>query len=345
MGPQHVVHPFAPGDGYGARARAQWRPARAVRTIFWLRLCPLRAGAGGRRPAYKAFGTSAYARAVYDHVLSLAVPSFFLISLFLFADKGQTGGRRLFRRIERLVLLFVFWSGLHVLIFRDTGPFADALHSITGFVRLAVKGGNAVFYFFSCLALMTLVASMACRLAPRLLWLLAVLSICGLWPMSALAGGNLSEEFANYYNPLNFLPYAFVAPVLASQVKAGSLRMSAVKASVVLGAVFLLFASVTLLEGRFLRTADGRVPAAYSQPSAVLGAVVVVLLALMVRRPAPWFVKRLSDFSLGIYCVHEFVKAAISDIVPAPHWQCLAVFGLSIVVVAFLRHALARQMI
>ena len=235
---------------------------------------------------------------------------------------------------------------MYAVVFRVTGPFVHAFDSTTGFVRLAVEGGNPVFYFFSCLALITLVASITCRLAPRVLWPLAVLSTCGLWLMSSLSGGRISEEFANYYNPLNFVPYAFVAPILSSQVKRGMPRgPSTAKVAAVVAAACVLFAAVALLESSFLRTADGRVPAAYSRPSAIIGAVIVVLLALLVRRPAPWWVRRLSDFSLGIYCVHVFVKPPVANFAQHPLWQCLAVFGLSIVLVAFLRRALARQMI
>ncbi len=286
----------------------------------------------------QASGASRVAQAIYGHVLALAVPSFFLISLFLFAEKGQTSGRALARRVERLLLLFVFWSAAYAIAFRDSSPFVHAFNSVTNLVRLAVQGGNPVFYFFSCLALMTLAASVACRLPPPAVWALAVLSTSGLWLMTAMAGGRLSDEFAKYYNPLNFLPYAFIGPLLVSLVKRGSLRTPAAKATA-LAALFLVFAIITLLERQFLRMADGREPEPYSHPSTVLGAMLVVLAALMVRRPAPWLVRRLSEYSLGIYCVHVFLKPAISGFAQPPLWQCLALFALSIPVVAFLRRA------
>ncbi len=204
-----------------------------------------------------AFGTSAYARAVYDHVLSLAVPSFFLISLFLFADKGQTGGRPAFsphRAARAAVRLLVRPArrSYSVIPVRSL----HALHSITGFVRLAVKGGNAVFYFFSCLALMTLVASMACRLAPRLLWLaggvvdMRTVADVGTRRRKAVGGVRELLQSVEFRCPTRS-SRRFWRHKSKGRIAAAS---SAVKASAVLGAVFLLFASVTLLEGRFLRT-------------------------------------------------------------------------------------------
>ncbi len=75
-------------------------------------------------------------------------------------------------------------------------------------------------------------------------------------------------------------------------------------------------------------------------------AFAVVALSVLVIRPAPFLVRLLSDYSLGIYCVHVFVKSAgFITAVPFPFLRCLAVMGASIALIAFLRHSLARRMI
>ena len=294
----------------------------------------------------RALGLSAKADVVYDHFFSLAVPSFMLISLFLLVAKGEVRGSGLARRVQRLALLFIFWSAAYAVVFHKTGDIVSGCRSATGFVRIAVEGGNPIFYFFSCLAFVTLATAAACRLAPRVLFVLALVSTCGLWFMSAHAGGRLSEELANYYNPLNFLPFAFVAPLVVDQVRKGILKSSATKTAAVFAVLCAAWVTMTLLETHFLRTADGRSPSAYSRPSAVLGAVAVVGLFLLISHPAPRLVRRLADCSLGIYCVHIFVKesARIASI-PGRFSQFLIVLSVSIAIVAFLRRALARQMI
>ncbi len=294
----------------------------------------------------RALGASAKADVVYDHFFSLAVPSFILISLFLFVAKGNVTGRSLAQRVERLLLLFVFWSAAHAIVFHKTEDILRGCESATGLVRTAVKGGNDIFYFFSCLAFVTIVAAAVCRLAPRVLWTLALVATCGLWVMSSLAGGRLSEELANYYNPLNFVPYAFVAPLVVDQVRQGSLKSSAAKTVAVFALLFMTWLIATLLEPHYLHTADGRWPSAYSRPSAVLGAVTVICLFLLISRPAPRIVQRLADCSLGIYCVHIFVKPSAGIAAVPNHFaQFLIVLIVSIAIVAFLRYALARQMI
>jgi hypothetical protein len=283
---------------------------------------------------------------IYDHGFSLAVPSFMLVSLFLFVAKGDMRGRSLLRRVQRLVLLFVFWSAVYAIVFHTTDDVLRDSRSITGLVRTTVKGGNPVFYFFSCLAFVTLVTAAVCRLAPRVLWLLAIVSTCALWLMSSLAGGRFSEELANYYNPLNFLPYAFVAPLIVNHVRNGALKSSVSKTAAIFAVLCAAWVTLMMLETRFLICADGRSPSAYSRPSAVLGAVTVVGLFLLISRPAPRLVRGLAECSLGIYCVHIFVKASTRiSAVPSLVGQFLIVLVVSIAIVAFLRYALARQMI
>ena len=68
----------------------------------------------------RALGLSARADVVYDHFFSLAVPSFMLISLFLFVAKGEVPGRGFVPRVQRLVLLFVFWSAAYAVVFHKT---------------------------------------------------------------------------------------------------------------------------------------------------------------------------------------------------------------------------------
>jgi surface polysaccharide O-acyltransferase-like enzyme len=294
----------------------------------------------------RAFGLSRSADVIYDHLCSLAVPSFMLISLYLFVAKGDVNGRVLARRLERLVLLFIFWSAAYAFVFHKTDDILRGCRSVTGLVRTLVEGGNPIFYFFTCLAIATLVSAGVCRLPPRVLWVLAILSICGLWFMSASAGGRLSEELANYYNPLNFLPYAFIAPLIVAQVRQGRLKSHAARPAVILAALCAAWAIATLLETSFLHTADRRSPSAYARPSAALGATAVVGLFILISHPAPRPVRWLSDCSLGIYCTHIFVKesARITEI-PSHFMQFLVVLAVSIAIVAFLRHALARQMI
>jgi surface polysaccharide O-acyltransferase-like enzyme len=312
----------------------------------------------------RALGLSSRVDPVYHHVCTLAVPSFMLISLYLFVAKGEVRGRSLARRVQRLLLLFIFWSAAYAVVFQKTDSVLRDCQSVKGLYCTAIEGGNPIFYFFSCLAFVTLVAASVCRLAHRVLCPLAIVSTCGLWFMSSLAGGMLSEELVTYYNPLNFLPYAFVAPLIVAIVRSGVLKSSTAKTAAIFAVLCAAWVAVTLLETSFLHTADGRSPSPYSRPSAVVGALTVVGSFLLISRPAPLLVRRLADCSLGIYCVHYFVKesAAIATVeaqlprlfvmqgagvgeATAHFAHFVIVLVVSIAIVAFLRHALARQMI
>lgn len=66
-------------------------------------------------------------------------------------------------------------------------------------------------------------------------------------------------------------------------------------------------------------------------------AVTVICLFLLISRPAPRIVQRLADCSLGIYCVHIFVKPSAGIAAVPNHFaQFLIVLIVSIAIVAFL---------
>ncbi|MCX5992213.1 MAG: acyltransferase family protein [Chloroflexi bacterium] len=110
---------------------------------------------------------------VHFNFLSLAVPVFFLVSLFLFGVRG--GNRAYFTgRIERLVYLYFFWVALWGLHFGGFTALASYVRhmDIKGVIQWIVTGDYSVHYFLFSLILLTC-AFYFCRKLPKsALWLL-----------------------------------------------------------------------------------------------------------------------------------------------------------------------------
>jgi len=90
---------------------------------------------------------------VQYNLLILAVPSFFIISLFLFFKKKQTSKKEDIARIYKLFVLYVFWMSLWVLIKKPPHP-SDISHA----VMFMVRGGNSIFYYFFTLIILTAIS-------------------------------------------------------------------------------------------------------------------------------------------------------------------------------------------
>lgn len=285
-----------------------------------------------------------------NNLLRLAVPTFLLMSLFLFASKADRGSRYLLRRLEWLMLLFVFWSGLFWVVFRGNHglfghdlPMSGWKASTTWVFKLLVTGGNPYYYFFSCLALLVLLSFLARRFPRWLLWLCVIASTGFLWVMAVLALHNDAlAGLTVYWNPLNFLPFAFIAPLMSSYWHQGYLQRPMVRLALIV-VLILLCVPIACMEWQHLADSSATLPG-YTRPSLVLGASALVLVALPVSHPAPAVVRLLSDYSLGIYCVHSFVRLFLPRQTPGD-LAFLVITGISIAVTAFVRYSIGKRMI
>lgn len=280
--------------------------------------------------------------------LLLAVPMFLLIAMFLVSMKAHMGPAYFRRRLKYLAILYIFWSALSIYAFhRDR----ETLHHLANFRNLfmfSISGGESLFYFFFSLLVLTSIAWLIRRMSTRLLWIFLGASMALVYVNSVEAILRPDRwPLVAYWNPLNFISYAFVGALLWRYWQAGSFREWTVRYCVLLALLGTAFVFLSWIEWHWLPShasliVNGYMLPTYTRFSLVVGATILFLLSLGIRRPAPGWIKVLSESSLGIYCLHEFVlRAEVIQRIPVPvALQFILVVGISLAAVQFVKMAM-----
>ncbi|MBI5249821.1 MAG: acyltransferase [Desulfomonile tiedjei] len=254
---------------------------------------------------------------LYYDVCLLAVPVFFQISLFLYIlnRKNKKGYFR--RRIVRLFLLYFFWGSFSLLFVYPVLFHTDPRTFFSDFTNAAetiMTGGRSLYYYFF---------SLLCCVAVLEYWLYILQKINSEKASAFLKTGVLVISLfsmllfphilahlgfqTHYWIPLNFFPYIFTAVLLADRLDnlgkiilwAGLLYM-----------VFSLFDWLCLPYYIWSNHCWHALPP-YTRISVVFGALFVVSCGLKIRGSAPFIVRKLSEYSLGIYCLHTLIEPGI----------------------------------
>ncbi len=255
---------------------------------------------------------------IYFNCFHLAVPVFFLISLFLFCRKGWADQSYFRPRMLRLAKLYFFWLLIAIIILKTVPGINYQLPDTWMELLIFIPaGGNTLFYFLFSLMLCTCLCRMfRGRSLITVLVLLAVsLLVVGSFPFLC-SGGFLNCMPVAYWSPLNFIPYVFVSLAIARMEGAGLKSWSRyVRFWIFVGCV-LLFATMSALEWNYLKAEpemdfDGLILPAYARLSVVFGAIAVFLVFLRIDWSVPALICLISRNSLGIYCVHGFIMIAL----------------------------------
>jgi len=245
-------------------------------------------------------------------VLCLAVPIFFLVSLFLFSEKAHNNRGYFLRRAERLVYIYIFWLTLFIL-WRGGMHRMLPVYDVKHFVILVMSGGPSAFYFFFSLLFLTCIAFFALKLPRRILWLFLAVSVMLLWFMPYLVfRTDLYSSLVAAWNPANFLVYVFVA-VLVSKYRAHSHFSPSLKSFRIMMLVLtLVFLSSSVFEWHWMVNernfaSNQHIIPPYTRLSVAAGSSLIFLLSLYISRPPASWIKFLSDYSLGLYCFHLFI--------------------------------------
>ncbi len=245
------------------------------------------------------------------HILLLAVPAFMLMALFLFVEKVQARGRGYFvERVKRLVFLYLLWSSIAIVWWRDIEIARTLAWDWKYVMSVVATGGFSIFYFFFSLILVTLASYIAIKFPRYLLYVLLIASSFLLWVMPLVVAETHSYPYlVAYWNPLNFIPYAFVAVLASSYVRSPGFEKRLANLIVFLSLAFVLS---SVIEWHLLVHADnfpgnGFAMPAYTRISVVVGASLLFFLSFYLHRPPNVLVRFLSDCSLGLYCVHPFI--------------------------------------
>ena len=239
----------------------------------------------------------------------IAVPLFYLVSLYLFYSHFPVNSSYLKDRLSRISKLCVFWTAVQFAVYFTVCSLGLCLHSSEleceplSFFSFAGPSlpmvGDSVFYFLFDLLLLTILAFLYARMNDRMKMPIGVATILGFAIYFEMR--NLGGVPIPYWSPGNFVIYIPIAYMLRHTRAIYEFRYY------LLGVFVVLSVLVCLNPWCVLSTVS--VYSAYARVGIVLGAVGVFStinsLNLSERNR---FVEFLSRYSLGIFAIHKYLQ-------------------------------------
>jgi len=237
-----------------------------------------------------------------------------VVSLFLLNEKWMRGNFHLFVRLERLIYLYCFWVGILILFYR----LEDKLSlikpdSISKWIIFIFTGGYSVFYFLFSLILLSVISCVLFKLSCRIHWVLLLLSTVPMWIFPvAVKAFNASPILVAFWNPLNFLPYVFISSLTCKYMREKKELIHTILYRRIIIIVFGVCVVSAAIEWCWFSDIhnfvyNGSAFPSLTRMSLVAGAGFLFLVSFYVQRPSWAVIRFLSDYSLGIYCLHGFV--------------------------------------
>ena len=263
----------------------------------------------------------------------LAVPTFFLMSLFLFSKSVRSKKYYLFSRLEKLGYSYLFWSGLFVLsAYRCelSTIYVLLTSNINNLISFIAGEGIGVFYFYFSLMILMILSFFCTKLSRSILWVLSASSVFLFWVIPVFVITHNPPVIMNpydasiivYWNPLNFFPYAFIASLVAKYFKDDHLDTGSFYFKAVISLILLIFIGASVCEwlwiiGRSSLVNSGYIPP-YMRISVAAGATFLFLISFYIKREPGRLISFLSDYSLGIFCLHTFVMGFYLEFIGTP---------------------------
>jgi surface polysaccharide O-acyltransferase-like enzyme len=302
------------------------------------------------------------------NLFDLAVPLFLQISLILFfLKREQQPDYFLKKRLFRLIKLYIFW-GLFYQLFSLISHFNKInLTSIKdlinikftikdGIVFILTDGNSAVFYFLFSLFFITALAELFAFYIENndtnnqinnqvisYIFLIFSCVILLLLPLIQILLGGKFPILTDVYNPLNFIPYIFSSFLISKSLLQKKIDSNYNPNNPQIWSLIILLFCFFVIEWRYFNqpiiwgwgVANKEGLPTYSRVSLVLCSWLVTLISLRIRHLPPLIIKIISDFSLGIYCLHIFLIFIIIRLFPEqpyPHYVHYLIFGGLLVV-------------
>lgn len=290
--------------------------------------------------------------------LFLAVPVFFLISLFLFSIKCINDNNYFKHRLQRLLILYIFWIGIFLVMTNGQSLASISLNKPLSILIFMVSGGNSFYYFLFSLIVLTLITYFAMKLSRFVLLILlecSIFAICIILIFVKMS--NSYHWLVVYWNPINFLPCVFIALLVVKNVNTEFFSFKNLYFKILILSLIVLFLIASYIELRllphrvFYSSIYCLIPV-YTRVSVIIGSSILFLLSLTIKKPPHRWIRILSNYSLGLYCIHVFAIMAfdkIFGIFPMSSIDTIVkftfVFGMSLLIVSFLKYALERKVI
>ncbi|MEG4501278.1 acyltransferase family protein [Microcoleus sp. F10-C6] len=278
------------------------------------------------------------------NIFCLAVPIFFQISLILFFLSRQTQKNYFFKKIIRIIKLYIFWgviSQIYLLAINEIS--VNQLINLIDIRKLIVfimtDGYSNPFYFFFSLLFLTTLAELFAyyldktKINNALICYSALIFSCiivFLLPLSVMFFGNKFALLAQHFNPLNFTPYIFSSFLIKNEISQNQLNNNSYinKKQLLLLIIFVVFAVCEwyyldypllwggLREDSLPIDSEDALPV-YSRLSLIFGAWLIALIFLKITSEPHFILKLFSDLSLGIYCVHTLLGILLLRFFPS----------------------------
>jgi len=235
----------------------------------------------------------------------IAVPTFYLISLYLFYSHiSSTGSGYLWRRLRRIVKLFIFWTAIQVAVYFIVRAFGHYYPNVwLGFRQICVAQafvmggpslpyvGDSVFYFLFDLAILTVLAFSYARINDRIRIPLGLAVILGSAIYFEIC--HVHNISVPYWRPDSFIIYIPIAYMLTHSDSIKSFWFFFLA-----GFIFFIAHNIWFLKSD---------PSAYARISIVLGTVAVFCIFQSLNLGlTDRFTQFLGRYSLGIFAIHKY---------------------------------------
>lgn len=251
--------------------------------------------------------------AINNNLILLAVPLFIFISCFLLANKKEPFSY-FNKKIWRLLLLYFFWTGLLTLFYGGTTGLKTMITNSDSILNTILHGGNTPYWFFMSLVICTFLAYIASKLNK---WtnIILLTFFCGIVVVSPILTIHYGLTFFSlFYNPLNFTAYPFAAFLLAHYLKKQPNPLPIIITTFSLGVIFAI-GEAHFLNGYPWAINNSNLPD-YTRLSLLFFSFTTVTTCLEYLKKTPQLIKIMSDYSLGLYCLHPFFLSFFIDRTP-----------------------------
>jgi hypothetical protein len=242
------------------------------------------------------------------HILMVIVPLFIFISCFLIVYKKPSKDNMIKRSIE-LVILTVFWT---ILLTIWQGGY-KAIWTLVprDFVSLTlifIRSGNTIYYFFVSLIICNILTFYACKISFRTNVILLIVCVLVLIAVPLIAIRFNEPIIAAFYNPLNFIIYAFAAVVIYTLIVERKIKKNVLYFILLAGAiVFSVWEWKFLKSVIFIRFQGFGIPA-YTRVSLLfISAFFIVFFYHFTPKRNSKVINYLARNSLALYCLHPFL--------------------------------------
>jgi len=252
----------------------------------------------------------AYFSVFYTEATCLGVPLFYLVSLYLLAQRADRGTGYFVRRILRLVLLYVVFAATQTVLYlliNHTRPHGLAYLLESGGPSLPIVGQSVFFFLFDLIVLVAVMwAYLKLPGKVRIAVGVAVV-VATAFCFEAISFGLVRP--IQHYNPLDYLVYVPLAVWLAS----GKVRVT--RLWPMLGVAFLVLATqnVVLLSDFAFSLGIGSWTL-YAPLSLPVGALALMSGALATKpRPVP-ILGLAGKYSLGLFAFHKWAWYVVAEV-------------------------------